>query len=163
MKDIVTGKGSFGIDADMPGMVYAAIERPPVMGSTVKSMDDSAAKTVKGVQQVVSVELAQPPYGFKALGGAAVIADNTWAALQGRKKLKIEWNTGEHAGYESDAYKKALLDTARKRGRVVREMGNVDSEFSKGGRFKRPHTTLRCWLTPLWNPLPLSLSSRTVR
>ncbi|MDP8980320.1 MAG: molybdopterin-dependent oxidoreductase [Acidobacteriota bacterium] len=134
LKDLVTGKAVFGIDAQMPGMVYASIERPPVMGSALKTVDDSAAKQVKGVKQIVSMPLAQPPYGFKALGGAAVIADSTWAALQGRKKLKIEWTPGEHASYESAAYKAAMLDTARKPGRVARETGNVDAEFAKGGK-----------------------------
>ncbi len=131
---LVTGKGNFGIDARMPGMVYAAIERPPVMGSTLKSCDDAQAKQVKGVQQVVTLDLAKPPYGFQALGGPAVIADNTWAALQGRKKLKVEWDLGEHAGYDSASYKKTMLDTARQPGRVAREIGNVDTEFAKGGK-----------------------------
>lgn len=131
---LVTGKGNFGIDARMPGMVYAAIERPPVMGSALKSCDDAQAKQVKGVQQVVTLDLAKPPYGFQALGGPAVIADNTWAALQGRKKLKVEWDLGEHAGYDSASYKKTMLDTARQPGRVAREMGNVDAEFAKGGK-----------------------------
>ena len=134
LNDLVTGKGTFGIDARMPGMVYAAIQRPPVMGSALKSVDDADAKQVKGVQQVVTLEGAKPPYQFKALGGAAVIADNTWAALQGRKKLKVEWTPGEHASYDSPAYKQELLDTARKPGRVARELGNVDAEFSKGGK-----------------------------
>lgn len=131
---LVTGKAQFGIDARMPGMVYAAIERPPVMGSALKSCQDAEAKQVKGVQQVVMLELAKPPYGFKALGGAAVIADNSWAALEGRKKLKVEWELGEHAAYDSAAYKQALLDTARQPGRVARETGNVDAEFTKGGK-----------------------------
>jgi len=131
---LVTGKAAFGIDARMPGMVYAAIERPPVMGSALKTCDDAAAKLVKGVKQVVMLDLAKPPYGFQALGGAAVIADNSWAALQGRKKLKVEWDLGEHAGYESAAYRKTMLDTARQPGRVARETGNVDAEFAKGGK-----------------------------
>ncbi|MFP5262943.1 MAG: molybdopterin cofactor-binding domain-containing protein [Blastocatellia bacterium] len=134
LNDLVTGKAVFGIDAWMPGMVYASIARPPVMGSTLKACDDSDAKQVRGVRRVILLETAKPPYGFKALGGAAVVADNTWAALKGREKLKVEWDAGEHASYESAAYKKALLETAQKPGRVVREVGNVDSEFAKGGR-----------------------------
>jgi isoquinoline 1-oxidoreductase beta subunit len=133
LKPIVTGKAIFGIDAQMPGMVYAAIERPPVMGAALKSCDDAAAKQVKGVEQVVMLDLAKPPLGFKPLGGAAVIANNSWTALQGRKKLKVEWDLGEHAAYDSAAYKQAMLDTARKPGRVARELGDVDAEFTKGG------------------------------
>ncbi|MEW6125872.1 MAG: molybdopterin cofactor-binding domain-containing protein [Acidobacteriota bacterium] len=133
-KDLVTGKGVFGIDAQMPGMVYATVARPPVLGSAMKSYDDAAAKKVKGVQQVVVLEHAQPPMGFKALGGVAVVASNTWAALQGREQLKVEWTESPNSAYESSAYKKTLLETAQKPGRVVREVGNVDAEFSKGGK-----------------------------
>jgi isoquinoline 1-oxidoreductase beta subunit len=86
------------------------------------------------VQQVVILDFAKPPYGFKALGGAAVIADNSWAAMQGRRKLKAVWDLGEHAAYDSAAYKTALSDTVKKPGRVVRETGNVDAEFAKGGK-----------------------------
>jgi len=131
---IVTGQAVFGIDARMPGMVYAAIERPPVMGASLKSCDDAEAKKIRGVEQVVMLDLAKPPYGFKALGGAAVIASNSWTALQARKKLKVEWDFGENAGYDSAAYKKAMLDTARKPGRVARQLGDVDAEFAKGGK-----------------------------
>jgi len=134
LKPIVTGQATFGIDASMPGMVYAAIERPPVMGAVLKTCDDAEAKQVKGVEQVVMLDLAKPPYGFKPLGGAAVIANNSWTALQGRKKLKIEWALGENAAFDSGAYKKAMLDTASKPGRVAREMGNVDTEFAKDGK-----------------------------
>ena len=134
LHDLVTGKGTFGIDARMPGMVYAAIARPPVLGGTLKRLEDAAAKQVQGVQQVVKLEEAKPPYGFKALGGAAVVAGNSWAALQGRNKLKVEWNASEHAEYESAAYKKTLLETAGKPGRVAREKGDVEAEFGKGGK-----------------------------
>ncbi|MEP6593353.1 MAG: molybdopterin cofactor-binding domain-containing protein, partial [Acidobacteriota bacterium] len=131
--DLVTGKGMFGIDARMDGMVYAAIARPPVMGASFKSVDDTAAKQVAGVQQVVMLDLASPPLGFKALGGPTVIAANSWAAIQGRNALKVDWAAGDHAAYESAKYREALLATAAKAGRVARQMGNVDAEFAKGG------------------------------
>jgi isoquinoline 1-oxidoreductase beta subunit len=131
LNDLVTGKGTFGIDARMPGMVYAAIVRPPVMGSTLESVDDGAAKKVAGVEQVVTLAAATAPFGFKALGGPAVIANSSWAALQGRGALKVEWKPGEHAAYESAAYRTTLLDTARKPGRVAREVGDVDAAFAQ--------------------------------
>ena len=62
---------------------YASIEHPPVVGGTVKSLDDKAALAVKGVQQTVTLDAPKPPLMFQPLGGVAVIADNTWAALQG--------------------------------------------------------------------------------
>lgn len=131
--DLVTGKGIFGIDARMPGMVYAAIARPPVMGATLKSVDDAAAKRVRGVQQVVQIPLAAPPLGFKPLGGPAVIAANSWAAIQGRNALKVDWTPGDHASYESAAYRRSMIETAGKPGRVIRQMGDVDADFARGG------------------------------
>ncbi len=118
----------------MPGMVYASIERPPVMGATLKnSVTMPRPNKVKGVEQIAMLDLAKPPYGFKPLGGAAVIANNSWAAIQGRKKLKIEWDLGENASFDSAAYKQAMLDTARQPGRVARKLGDVDAEsYAKG-------------------------------
>jgi isoquinoline 1-oxidoreductase beta subunit len=134
LKDMVTGKGIYGFDAQVPGMVYASIERPPVLGGKFKSMDDSAALKVTGVQQTVVMEGAKPPYGFQALGGVAVIAENTWAASQGRKKLKIEWESGPHAVFASDTYKTAITDAANKPQRVVRNLGDVDAGFSSAAK-----------------------------
>ena len=131
LHDIVAGKAKYGIDIQLPGMVYAAIERPPVMLAKITSVDgEDAAKQVHGVQQVVRMELAKPPLGFQALGGVAVIADNTWAALQGRAKLKVEWATSEHSTYDSAEYRKELLDSARKPGQVTRDFGDVEAQFA---------------------------------
>ncbi|MBK7930634.1 MAG: xanthine dehydrogenase family protein molybdopterin-binding subunit [Bryobacterales bacterium] len=132
--NLVMGKGTFGYDAEMPGMVYAAIERPPVMGATLTSVDDSEAKKVAGVKQTVKLDGLTQPYLFQALGGVAVIADNTWSAFEGRKKLKATWNQGPNAGYDSDAYKAKLLETAAKPQKVVRKAGDVDAVFAKGGK-----------------------------
>ncbi len=130
----VTGKAIFGYDATMPGMVYAAIERPPVMGAELESVDDSEARRVAGVSRTVRLEGLTQPYLFQALGGVAVIAGNTWAAFEGRKKLKATWKAGAHAAYDSDRYKAELLDTARKPQKVVRKAGDVDAVFAKGGK-----------------------------
>jgi len=132
--DICAGKGVFGIDAQMPGMLHASIERSPVYGGTLKSFDDKDARSVKGVRQTVVLPPLKPPYGFKPLGGVAVIAENTWAAMKGREKLKVEWEPGENAGYDSANYKKALLETVRKPQKSVRNLGDVDAEFAKGGK-----------------------------
>ena len=80
------------------------------------------------------LEGAQPPYGFKALGGVAVIAGNTWAASEGRKKLKVEWESGPHAVFTSEAYKKTLLDTVNQPQQVVRTVGDVDAAFSSAAK-----------------------------
>jgi isoquinoline 1-oxidoreductase beta subunit len=134
LKDMCTGKAGYGQDTRMEGMLYASVARPPVLGSSVKSVDDKAALTVAGVKQTATIDAFKPPVGFQALGGVAVLAGNTWAAMQGRKKLKIEWEKSPHSVWNSDAYKKELQETARKPGKVVRETGNVDEAFAKGGK-----------------------------
>jgi isoquinoline 1-oxidoreductase subunit beta len=139
LSDICTGKGVFGIDAQMPGMVHASIERSPVYGGKLKSHDDSEALKVRGVQKTVVLPALTPPYGFKPLGGVAVIANSTWAAKKGREKLKVEWDAGENASFSSDKYKQALLETVRQPQKAVRNIGNVDAEFAKGGQTLKLH------------------------
>jgi isoquinoline 1-oxidoreductase beta subunit len=116
----------------VPGMLYASIERAPVFGSTVKSVDDAEARKVTGVSQTLTIAPYQAPYGFQALGGVAVIADNTWAAMQGRKKLQIEWSQSPNASHDSAAYRKELEATVRQPGKVERNQGDVDQEFASG-------------------------------
>ncbi len=133
LNDIVTGRGVFGMDIAVPGMVYASIERPPVLGGTVRSLDDSAAQKTAGVGGVYTIPTFTAPHGFKPLGGVAVIADNTWAATKARKALKIEWDNGPHAIFDSEVNKKQMMETSRKPQKVARKVGNVDAEFAKGG------------------------------
>ena len=134
LRDYCTGKANFGIDAKMEGLLYAVIAHPPVLGGTVKSLDDKQALQVKGVKQTITIETFKPPCHFQPLGGVAVLADNTWAAMQGRKQLKIDWDNGANASYDSDEFKKQLQETARKPGKVWRNQGNVEAEFAKGGK-----------------------------
>ncbi len=134
LDDMCTGRATYGIDAQMPGMVHASIERSPVLGGRLKSYDDKEARKVKGVQQIVVIEAARPPYGFQALGGVAVIADSTWAAIQGRQKLKVDWDPGAHATFESEAYKNSLFEAARKPQKVVRNVGDVETAFARAGK-----------------------------
>jgi isoquinoline 1-oxidoreductase beta subunit len=134
LKEMVTGKAGYGIDSKMDGMLYANVAHPPVLGSTVKSVDDSATLAVKGVKKTHVLNTFKAPIMFQPLGGVAVVADNTWAAIEGKKKLKIEWNESDHKSFSSDEYRKELEATSRKPAKVIREIGNVDGEFSKGGK-----------------------------
>src|ERR1700691_3307535 len=134
LSDIVTGKVIFGMDATMPGMVYASIEHPPVLGQKIKTYDDKAALKVPGVQKTLTIEAFRPPHQFQPLGGVAVIADNTWAAFKGRKSLKIEWESSPHSVYNSGPYRKMLEATSRQPCKVVRNVGDVDAAFAKGGQ-----------------------------
>jgi isoquinoline 1-oxidoreductase subunit beta len=134
LKDMCDGKAVYGQDTHLDGMLYASVAHPPVFGSTAKTVDDKSALAVAGVKQTASIEGFKPPVGYQTLGGVAVLADNTWAAMQGKKKLKIEWEKSPHSVYNSDAYKKELQETARKPGKVARENGSVDAIFAKGGK-----------------------------
>jgi isoquinoline 1-oxidoreductase beta subunit len=134
LADICTGKAGYGMDARLEGMVYASIEHPPVLGGKVKSYDEKAPLQVKGVKQTIPIKPFTPPHHFQPLGGVAVIADNTWAAFQGRKKLNVTWDNGANASYQSDQYKKDLQQTARQPGKVARNIGDVDAAFAKGGK-----------------------------
>ena len=134
LSDVVTGKAVYGMDARMDGMVYASIQRPPVLGGKVKTLDDKETLKVPGVSQTVSIDPFQGPWGFQALGGVAVIANNTWTAFKGRKSLQVDWDNGSNASYNSDAYKKELQQTARASARVVRNQGDVDGAFAMGGK-----------------------------
>jgi isoquinoline 1-oxidoreductase subunit beta len=134
LKDMITGKAIYGIDTQMDGMLYANLAHPPVFGAAVKSLDDKAALAFPGVKQTATIDPFKPPILFQAHGGAGVLADSTWAAIQGKKKLKIEWTDSENKSYSSDAYKAELQAASRKPAKVVREIGNVDETFAKGGK-----------------------------
>lgn len=130
LEKLCTGKAMFGMDARLDGMVYASIEHPPVYGGKVKSYDDQDALKTAGVQKTVLIDPFEPPAAFQPLGGVAVLADNTWAAFQGRKKLKITWDNGSNETYDSVTYKKELQDTARKPAKVIRAVGDANSAFA---------------------------------
>ncbi len=132
--DVCSGKPLFGMDVRVDGMLYAAIAHPPVLGGKVKSVDDAATLKVIGVKKTIAIDPFKPPHAFQPLGGVAVIADNTFAAFKGRKQLKIEWDNGANASYNSAEYKKELQQTARQPGKVVHTTGDPDAEFAKGGR-----------------------------
>jgi len=75
LRDLCTGKAKFGQDTHMAGMLYASVAHPPVLGSTVKSLDDSAALAVSGVKQTATIDTFKPPVLYQALGGVAVLAE----------------------------------------------------------------------------------------
>ncbi len=134
LRDITMGKAVYGMDAHVEGMIYASIEHPPVLGGKLKSFDDKEALKVPGVRMTATIDPFKPPHVFQPLGGVAVLADNTWAAFKGREKLKIEWDNGPNAVYNSGEYRKELEATALKPGKLTRNVGDVDAEFSKGGK-----------------------------
>ncbi|MEY9333529.1 isoquinoline 1-oxidoreductase beta subunit [Pseudomonas protegens] len=143
-QDIVNGRAVYGADVHFDGMLFAAVARPRVYGGKVKSVDDSAALKVPGVIKVVPIDSRPLPSEFQPLGGVAVVASNTWAAIKGRDALRIEWEDGANAGYDSIQYRKQLEAAARQPGKVVRSTGNLDealkgAESSLEASYYLPH------------------------
>ncbi len=119
----VTGKAEFGIDADVPGMLYSSVERCPVIGGTLKTFDATAALKVPGVVKVVSAERVIGKYSST---GVAVIAKTYWAAIQGRKALKIDWDTKGFDTFNSSDYENKLRALSKEEGILDKQKGSVD-------------------------------------
>jgi isoquinoline 1-oxidoreductase subunit beta len=132
--DITTGRAKYGQDVRLPGQKYAVVARPAVMGGKVASFDATDTKKVPGVVQVVEIPAPSYPMMFQPSGGIAVIADNTWAAIQGRKALKIQWDDGPHATYDSQAYRAAMEATARQPGKILRSDGDFAAAFASADK-----------------------------
>ena len=118
------GTAVFGIDMKVPGMLYATVERCPVIGGTLKSFDASEALKVSGVKKVVEVERI---YGRYHSAGVAVVADSYWAALQARQKLKVEWDTKGFETFNSADYENHLRDLVKEEGLISKNIGSVDA------------------------------------
>jgi isoquinoline 1-oxidoreductase beta subunit len=134
-RDITTGKAAYGIDARVEGTLHAVVARPPVFGGKAVGFDAAEAMRVPGVLKVVAIDPPAIPSEFQPLGGVAVVARNTYAAMKGRDALKITWDDGPHASYSSDTYKAELQEAARKPAKVVRNEGDV--ERAMAGAAKR--------------------------
>ncbi|RXH39713.1 xanthine dehydrogenase family protein molybdopterin-binding subunit [Bradyrhizobium zhanjiangense] len=144
LHDITTGKARYGADVRLPGMKYAVIARPPVTGGKLVNFDPEAALKVPGVEKVMKVQGWPWPSKFQPLGGVAVIARNTGAAIKGRDALKLVWDDGPNGKYDSVAYRKELEEASRKPGLVLRQEGDADAALKSAdkvivGEYYIPH------------------------
>ncbi|HEY4086782.1 MAG TPA: xanthine dehydrogenase family protein molybdopterin-binding subunit [Bryobacteraceae bacterium] len=117
--DKVTGRAKFGIDARVPGMVYAAIARCPVFGGKVVSFDATKAKAIPGVKDAVKIS-----------NGVAVIADNTWTAFAGAKALEIKWDEGPNAAFSTPSTSKMFAEQTLQPGASARHEGEGAAPLS---------------------------------
>ena len=115
----VNGQASFGIDVRLPNMQYAVIARCPVFGGKVASFDATKAKAVPGVKSVVQVP-----------SGIAVVADNTWSAVEGRRALTVQWNEGPIGSVNTPAITKSFADSMQQPGAVGRKEGDAATALS---------------------------------
>ncbi|MGE5326019.1 MAG: molybdopterin cofactor-binding domain-containing protein, partial [Deltaproteobacteria bacterium] len=113
-REKVNGRAGFGIDVRRPGMLHAVVLRCPVYGGKVASFDATKARAVPGVRDVVQIST-----------GIAVVADNTWNAMQGRRALEVKWGEGKLASVSSDTIWKLYADRAEKPGVVARKDGDA--------------------------------------
>ncbi len=126
--EIVTGLLKYGIDTRVPDMLYAVIEKPPTYGGTVAGVDDSRARAVAGVYDVVVIPPMDSP--MHRIAGVAVLADSTWAAMKGREALSVEWTPGAHPD-ESSASLTSQFDALTKQaGKIIRDDGDVDASIA---------------------------------
>lgn len=131
---IVKGDSTYGIDVKRPGMVYAVVARPPQLFGRTGSVDDTKTLAVPGVLGTVRLPDAKPPALFQPLGGVAVVARDTWAAIEGRRALEIAWENGPNAEYDSEAFAKQLQATARRSGKVRRSRGDVGAALASANK-----------------------------
>ena len=140
MQDMLTGKAQYGYDVQVDGMLCASITRPPVFGSEVAKFDDSAARKVAGVVDVMQLSATKGAPMFHPLGGVAVIATNSWSALEGRKVLKIEWTDSSNDSHDSQAYLNMLKKRVSQPGKLMRQQGKEVTDWPKDSTISALYT-----------------------
>ncbi len=132
--DIVSGRANYGIDTRLDGMLYAVVARPRTYGDKVASFDAGDAEKVAGVVKILPLNAMPIPSGYQPLGGVAVVADNTWSAIQARQQLKIEWTRGPNADYDSLAYRARIEAACKQPGKAVRTEGDADKALASAAK-----------------------------
>lgn len=140
------GKAIFGIDKKLPGMLYAVVERNPRFRGKVKSFDDTAAKAVPGVKHVLKVEMAVFSHMRE---GVAVVADSFWAALQGRKALKVEWDDSGFEHHSSAQMYAKMNESFKSDGLSRKTQGDFKYAFEKSEKkleavYETPYESHSC-------------------
>ena len=123
------GAAKFGIDIQVPGMLYASIERSPLLLAKLVSFDDTKAKTVVGVKYILKTQ--REVFG-QVREGVAVIADNYWSALQGRKLLEIKWDNGDLEKWTTEKIKENYVQVKTLDGEVFQQKGDVQQAIQNG-------------------------------
>src|SRR5215204_269538 len=144
--DKINGKAKFGLDIKIPGMMYAVVERSPRFRGKVKSFDDTAAKKIAGVKNVVKVSRPVFAYEFE---GVAVVADSLWAAIEGRKALKVEWDDSGFEHLSTEQLYARMKEDLKKPVLSQRTGGNAEAAFQKSDKkveaiYETPYESHSC-------------------
>jgi isoquinoline 1-oxidoreductase beta subunit len=150
----VNGSAQFGIDVKLPNMVYAVMLHSPLVHGKIKSIDDMAALKIAGVKRIFKSERQMP---HKKIDAVAIIADSTWAAMQGRRALVVEWDF-------EDAEKNTTADYFARAQKVKNEEGvyvkDKKGDFTEG--FKLAHSIVEAeYQTPFTAHAPLEPETAT--
>jgi len=145
-KGKVDGSAQFGIDANLPGMLHASVMASPVFGGKLKSVDDSAARKMRGVKQIVKLDDA-----------VAVIATNTWYARQALAALKVEWDEGANAKLDTAAIRAVMTGAIAQPGVVARNDGDAAGVIAKA-----PLKIERSYVNPMLAHAPMEPMNATV-
>ncbi len=130
MNDIITGNSQFGQDTRRDNMLFAVATRPPVVGGKVTSFDKAAAMAVPGVVDVVELPALTLPAVFKPLGGVAVLANNTFAAMKGRDALNAQFEAGENGSYDTTEFEKSLWQSIDGESTTHLKRGDCDAALA---------------------------------
>jgi isoquinoline 1-oxidoreductase subunit beta len=140
----VTGAARFGLDTRLPGMLVASVERSPVYGGTPRRFNADEVKSAPHVRAVVEVKSAHLTHQFGetsgpgsrnySCSGVAVVADSTWAAVQARKLLKVEWNEPPSASETTANLREKMLRLASEPGTVIRSDGDFDRAHASAAK-----------------------------
>jgi isoquinoline 1-oxidoreductase beta subunit len=150
MDNMVAGKAIYAQDIQLPDMLIASIQRPPVLGGKVVSFDATEATKVKGVVDIIRLRDRKFPVVNNPISGVAVLATNTWAAHEGRKLLKIEWEHGDNAIHQSKEYQQVLVEKVNSKGKAARTKGDVYSH-----QYDEKNTVEATYTVPYLNHTPM--------
>jgi isoquinoline 1-oxidoreductase subunit beta len=142
----VNGKAIFGMDKKLPGMLYAVVERNPRFLGKVKSFDDTATKAVPGVKHVFKLQMNVFSHKRE---GVAVVADNLWSAMQGRKVLKVEWDDTGFEHHSTEQLYTKMNEQLKGEPISFKTKGNIDAILSKAPKklealYETPYESHSC-------------------
>ncbi len=144
----VDGSARYGMDVRVPGMLYAVIARCPTFGGKPAKHDAATAKAVPGVKHVVEIPATGADGAF-APGGIAVVAESTYAAIQGRQALGVQWDPGPNAGESTEGLRKTMEQLLAAPGKTCRDEGSCDAALAGAARkveavYELPFTAHAC-------------------
>lgn len=142
----VNGKAAFGLDKKLPGMLYAVVERNPRFLGKVKNFDDTATKAIPGVRHVIKIQMNVFSHKRE---GVAVVADNLWSAMQGRKVLKVEWDDSGFEHHSTDQLYTKMAEQLKGTPINFKSKGNFASAYEKAPKkleavYETPYESHSC-------------------